>query len=46
MHKNDSIKCNVTKCRHNCDGCRCELDTICVTCGCGENCTCCGDYEE
>ncbi|MBE7090131.1 MAG: DUF1540 domain-containing protein [Clostridiales bacterium] len=48
MHKNNSIKCNVTNCRHNEKGCNCQLDSICVTCGCeGEdgNCTCCGSYS-
>ena len=46
MHKNYSIKCDVTNCRHNAEGCNCALDSIKVTCGCGEQCTCCGDYEE
>lgn len=46
MNRNYSIKCDVEKCRHNADGCCCELDTIRVTCGCGEQCTCCEDFEE
>lgn len=46
MIKNNSIKCDVTKCKHNSDGCNCRLESIKVTCGCGENCTCCGDYDE
>ncbi|MBR5192249.1 MAG: DUF1540 domain-containing protein [Clostridia bacterium] len=44
--KNYSIKCDVTKCQHNADGCNCNLDTIKVTCCCGEQCTCCGSYHE
>lgn len=44
--KNNSIRCDVENCRHNADGCNCGLDSIKVTCGCGENCTCCGDYAE
>lgn len=45
MEKNYSIKCDVTRCKHNNDGCNCALSQIKVTCGCeGENCTCCGDF--
>lgn len=43
--KNYCIKCDVQKCRHN-DGCNCQLDSIKVTCGCGEQCTCCDSYDE
>ncbi|MBR1968214.1 MAG: DUF1540 domain-containing protein [Clostridia bacterium] len=46
MYKNSCIKCDVEKCKHNADGCNCELESIKVTCGCGEQCTCCGDYSE
>ncbi|MBO5068475.1 MAG: DUF1540 domain-containing protein [Clostridia bacterium] len=46
MYKNSCIKCDVKKCKHNADGCNCELESIKVTCGCGEQCTCCGDYSE
>lgn len=46
MNKNYSVKCNVTRCRHNCEGSNCCLDSISVTHGCGESCTCCGDYCE
>lgn len=45
MNKNYSIKCDVTKCKHNAEGCNCQLDTIKVTCGC-DNCTCCGSFSE
>ena len=44
--KNYAIKCDVTKCRHNSDGLNCALESIKVTCGCGESCTCCGNYSE
>ena len=46
MNKNYCIKCDVKKCRHNYDGCCCELDSIKVTHGCGEQNTCCDDYAE
>ncbi len=46
MNRNYSIRCDVDKCRHNTDGCNCSLDSIKVCCGCGDNCTCCGDYQE
>lgn len=46
MQSNYKIKCDVTKCRHNCRGENCQLDSIKVTCGCGDSCTCCGDYAE
>ncbi len=46
MRKNEAIKCEVTKCRHNLNGCNCKLSSIKVKCGCGEQCTCCGDYSE
>lgn len=46
MNKNYSIKCDVKKCRHNAEGCNCCLDSVKITCGCGENQTCCGDYSE
>ncbi|MBQ7348962.1 MAG: DUF1540 domain-containing protein [Clostridia bacterium] len=45
MYRNDSIRCDVEKCKHNTDGCNCCLDSIKVTCGNG-SCTCCGDYCE
>ena len=43
---NDAIKCDVKSCMHNADGCNCRLESIKVTCGCGEHKTCCGDYTE
>ena len=46
MIKNESIKCDVTKCRHNLNGCNCVLSSIKVTCCTGGSCTCCGDYQE
>ena len=46
MFKNNSIKCDVTKCKHNCQGDSCCLSSIKVTCGCGEANTCCGDFCE
>lgn len=46
MYKNNSIKCDVTACKHNEDGCNCQLQQIKVTCGCGDNCTCCQDFCE
>ena len=45
MKKNYSIRCDVSGCRHNAEGCNCQLDVIKVTCGKG-SCTCCGDYSE
>ena len=44
--KNYSIKCDVTKCKHNAEGCNCMLETIKVTVCCGSQCTCCGSYHE
>ena len=44
MEKNYCIRCDVESCKHNAEGCCCELDSIKVTHGCGEQCTCCGDY--
>ena len=46
MHQNNAICCDVTKCRHNNGVRNCTLESIKVTCCCGEQCTCCGDYEE
>ena len=46
MEKNYCIRCDVEKCKHNVDGANCQLSSIMVTCGCGEQCTCCGDYAE
>ncbi len=46
MSRNYSIKCDVTRCKHNADGCNCGLDCIKVTCCTGDTCTCCGDYSE
>ncbi|MBQ8197022.1 MAG: DUF1540 domain-containing protein [Clostridia bacterium] len=43
---NKGIKCEVTNCRYNLQGTNCKLDSITVTCGCGEQCTCCGSYDE
>ena len=45
MNDNQTIKCDVTKCKHNRDGKDCHLKSITVPCGCTE-CTCCGDYAE
>ena len=44
MNRNYSIKCDVTKCMHNADGCNCQLECIKVTCGNGDSKTCCGDF--
>lgn len=46
MYKNNSIKCDVSKCKHNSEGCNCCLNSIKVTCGCGDNLTCCQDFCE
>ncbi len=46
MDRNFSIKCDVTKCKHNSEGCNCALDSIKVTCGCGDTCTCCQSFSE
>ena len=45
MYKNQAIKCDVEKCKHNTEGLNCRLDSIKVTCG-GAGCTCCQDYAE
>ncbi len=46
MEMNCCIKCDVQKCKHNVAGTNCNLQSIKVTCGCGDACTCCGDYSE
>lgn len=46
MQCNNKIRCDVTMCRHNCRGESCQLESIKVTSGCGEQCTCCGSYSE
>ena len=46
MKGNDSIKCDVKNCKHNVKGCNCCLESVKITCGCGKNRTCCGDYSE
>lgn len=46
MNKNESIKCDVKKCKHNADGCNCCLKSIKVTCGKSSSQTCCDDYSE
>ena len=38
MNRNYSIKCDVEKCKHNAEGCNCQLECIKVTCGCGDTC--------
>ncbi len=43
---NQKIRCDVCSCKHNDGGQNCNLDCIKVTCGCGEDCTCCGDFCE
>ena len=45
MEKNYCIKCDVTECRHNAEGKNCALSSIKVTCGCGDQCTCCQDFS-
>ncbi len=45
MNRNYSIKCDVTKCRHNAEGCNCQLQSVKITCG-EMGCTCCDDYSE
>ena len=48
MYKNNNIKCDVKKCKHNAEGCWCELQSIRVgSCeGCGEKGTCCESFAE
>ena len=46
MYKNENIKCDVTNCKHNCQGKNCELHSIKVTCGCGMANTCCDNFVE
>ena len=48
MYKNSNIKCEVKNCKHNAEGCCCELQSIKVGCsdGCGEQCTCCQSFAE
>lgn len=46
MNCENSILCDVHKCKHNANGCRCSLEQVKITCGCGVNCTCCGSYSE
>ena len=45
MLKNESIKCDVEKCRHNVKGCNCCLEKVKITCG-GNAATRCGDFSE
>lgn len=46
MYKNNSIKCDVKTCRHNADGCNCELTSIKVgCCDCNGQKTCCESYD-
>ena len=48
MYKNSSIKCDVRRCKHNADGCNCELQSIKVGC-CDATCqgqTCCESFVE
>ena len=46
MYKNSSIKCDVKSCKHNADGCSCELTSIKVgCCTCGDQKTCCESYD-
>lgn len=42
---NQLIKCDVTKCKHNCQGNGCSLPSIKVTCS-GGDCSRCDDYLE
>ncbi len=44
--ENQRIKCDVCSCKHNERGENCALESIKVTCGCGKDCTCCGDFCE
>lgn len=46
MKTNSGVRCDVTSCKHNEDGCDCRLKEISVECSCGEKCSCCGSYEE
>lgn len=48
MNMNKNIRCDVKKCKHNADGCCCELQSIQVGCceGCGEKGTCCESFAE
>jgi len=46
MQKNCGIRCDVESCTHNQKGEQCKLKCVKITCGCGDQCTCCGDYEE
>lgn len=48
MYKNSSIKCDVRNCKHNAEGCNCELQTIKVGCcdPCGGRNTCCESFVE
>ena len=45
MLKNESVKCDVKKCRHNVKGANCCLEKVKITCGSGKD-TCCGDFSE
>ena len=44
MNTNDSIKCDVTKCRHNVKGCNCCLKSVKITCEDGG--TCCESFSD
>ncbi len=44
--ENQKIRCDVCACKYNERGENCSLSSIKVTCGCDEDCTCCGDFCE
>lgn len=46
MEKNDSILCDVKKCKHNAKGCNCCLKSVKISCGKGGSSTCCEDFSE
>ena len=46
MKANESIKCDVKKCKYNYQGCNCELKQIKVTSKSKDSCTCCDDFIE
>ena len=43
---NEGVCCDVEVCQHNVDGCKCELQQISVTKGCGVGAHFCGSYKD
>lgn len=45
MKCNCGVKCNVTCCEHNIEGCNCDLKEVLIEVG-NEQMSCCGSFKE